>query len=655
MSFNYPQFLWALFALGIPIIIHLFNFRKTVRVFFSNTRFLQDIQQQTTRQRTLKKYLVLAARLLFVLFLVLAFAQPFLPAKEQLSQQQNVVVYLDNSYSMSAPVSDNLHALDAGRSFVQQIISVFPAETRYQLVTNDFAPFSNSLKTKAEIEELLSQIRFSSINRSAKEIQNRISERNANFFWISDFQKSTFGEVPAFDSTWQVRLVQLETQNQSNVFVDSVFLENPFVLAGEKNVLRVRMRNSGIKPVEGLISKLMVNGAQQATTQISIEANSTTDVKFDLMQNLAAPTRAQITFADFPISFDNDFYFAMNAREKLRVVEVRQGQNVFVEKVFGNRELFSFRAFSSSNVDYNQIATADLLILHNLTTFDPSLSAAIVSYKLNNGKILIIPSASPDASSYQMLLQLPVKALTTSTPVMLDLPDYRNPFFQTVFEERASAMAMPMGSRSLDWGQDRSAILNLKDGSPFLSQFSNVFVLACPLEKTYTDFFNHALFLPVMYRIAATGKTIDQRLYYSLRTPVISVDADSLTGEEPIKLVGDQELIPAQTNTGRGVLLELPRFRISPGFYQVMANKDTLDLVAFNLNREESLLDQFSATEMNGLSAGNSRVSVFRADSAEAFGSEIKERYLGTALWKYCLILALVFLLVEVLLLRFLK
>jgi hypothetical protein len=52
---------------------------------------------------------------------------------------------------------------------------------------------------------------------------------------------------------------------------------------------------------------------------------------------------------------------------------------------------------------------------------------------------------------------------------------------------------------------------------------------------------------------------------------------------------------------------------------------------------------------------GGKNISMFDSASGSSFSNEIKERYLGTALWKYALILALLFLLAEVLLIRFLK
>ena len=82
MQFVNPYFLFGLFALAIPIIVHLFNFRKYKLFYFSNTRFLQELQQKTNKQSRLRKLIILSLRLLAIAALVLAFARPYIPTKE---------------------------------------------------------------------------------------------------------------------------------------------------------------------------------------------------------------------------------------------------------------------------------------------------------------------------------------------------------------------------------------------------------------------------------------------------------------------------------------------------------------------------------------------------------------------------------------------
>ncbi len=188
MSLVYPSFLWALLALAIPIVIHLFNFRKTIRLYFSNTRFLKQVKEETTQKRRLKQFLVLASRLLFLFFLVIAFAQPFLPARDEMTHPQRIVIYVDNSFSMASPVAEKTRALDEAVRMAQSIVDLFPPSTQFQLLTNEFAPFSNSFKAKTEVADQLSQIKLSAITRSASEILSRVTDPQATFFGFLIFK-----------------------------------------------------------------------------------------------------------------------------------------------------------------------------------------------------------------------------------------------------------------------------------------------------------------------------------------------------------------------------------------------------------------------------------------------------------------------------------
>lgn len=657
MSFVYPSFLWALSVLSIPIIIHLFNFRRTTKIFFSNTRLLKQVKEETTQKRRLKQYLVLASRLLFLLFLVMAFAQPFLPATEQLSAGNSKVIYLDNTYSMTLPIEDKLRAFDAAVSFVREITEVFPQDMRYKLLTNDFAPFSNSYKTKAEIQDLLTQMRLSPVARTAGEIRNRLGDLHDETFWISDFQKSTWGTNEAvFDSSRQWHLIPVAAGGTSNVFVDSLYLDNPFMVRGEKNTIRVTLRNQGPRRIEGLVVRLALNGLQAATASANLEPNSNSNIAFDVSTGLQGLNSGVISFNDFPAAFDNEFFFTLNFSRTIRVMEIKPDRGpTYIEKVFGNPQLFQFRSFQSSNVDYSQVSGSDLLVLNGVNSLDAALGATLASYRNTGGTILLIPGTQPNVNSYSSMLGLPpIRLLPGETREELDRPDYGHPLFENIFEERTTQMAMPAASRKLDWGQDRTAVLRFRDGSPYLSQFGKLFVLASPLVKEATDFYNHALFVPVMYRIAATGVRNESRLYYFLADNIVTILADSLYGEEPVRLAGDQEIIPPQRKDIDKVVMEMPKFTMNAGFYQVLFRRDTLDRIAFNLSREESFLECFSPEELQQR-FGSRHVSVFLSKSPSSFADDIKDRYLGTPLWKHALVLALLFLLAEVLLIRFLK
>jgi hypothetical protein len=80
MNFKHPEFLYFLFLLVIPILVHLFQLRRFKKEYFTNVQFLKELSIQTRKSSTIKKWLLLLTRLLLLIFLILAFAQPFFSA-----------------------------------------------------------------------------------------------------------------------------------------------------------------------------------------------------------------------------------------------------------------------------------------------------------------------------------------------------------------------------------------------------------------------------------------------------------------------------------------------------------------------------------------------------------------------------------------------
>ncbi|HMX40777.1 MAG TPA: BatA domain-containing protein [Saprospiraceae bacterium] len=66
MSFVFPAFLAALAVLAIPIIIHLFYFRRFKKVYFTNVRFLKEVKEETSNRQKLRNLLVLLMRCLAI-------------------------------------------------------------------------------------------------------------------------------------------------------------------------------------------------------------------------------------------------------------------------------------------------------------------------------------------------------------------------------------------------------------------------------------------------------------------------------------------------------------------------------------------------------------------------------------------------------------
>ena len=174
MNFIYPSFLWALAALAIPIIIHLFHFRRFKKIYFSNVKFLQEIKEETASRSNLKHLLVLLARLLALAFLVLAFAQPFIAKNEQtiVKGKRAISIFIDNSFSMNAR-NQEVSLLEMAKAKAREVAKAYSPEDRYQMITQDLEGRHQRLVSRDEVLAYIDEVKESNQSHNLTEIQQR--------------------------------------------------------------------------------------------------------------------------------------------------------------------------------------------------------------------------------------------------------------------------------------------------------------------------------------------------------------------------------------------------------------------------------------------------------------------------------------------------
>jgi hypothetical protein len=660
MNFLNPAWLWGLLALAIPVIVHLFNFRKTRRVYFSNTRFIKKVRESSRSRRKLKHYLVLMSRLLFIFWLVMAFAQPFIPASQGALQKERVYFYLDNSYSMSRISGEQMTAFEEGIEYISHLISLYPTGTDFFLLTNDFAPFSHAPHSAKEFSELLTEVKYSGVIRNADEVIDRwesqqVMNGGGDYYFISDFQKSTVmpANVDERDSTFELRLLPIKSEQDANVYIDTVYLDNPFLIGKERLTLHVKLKNDADIESNELSVTIHLDNVQVASTTTDIPADGNKTLDFDLMIDPSAGKLGRVSIEEYPVTFDNDLYFVLSLGERINIVEVKPSDDrTPVSRVFGNKNLFNFNGYNYRNLDYNILENADLLVMNGLKEINTSLSGAIVSYLQKGGHVMLIPDDDPVIASYRNIFGRISLSDTARSKVLA--PDFNHPFFEQVFEEKDPAVNMPEASSVITWS-GAGSILRLSNGKPFLSVVDeNVFLLSSPLEDKFTDMHRHALFVPVMYKIAALSTSQGQSLYHYLDERLLTFAVDSVPASQMFKLVKEQEeIIPAQRVLNQRLLLQLPAYIVNTGYYRLMNEGRTFETIAFNINKEESKLKTLSDQEIESLRGFYPGMSIYNVDNVDDFRKKLEEQYIGWPLWKYCLILAILFLLAEILIIRF--
>lgn len=680
MAFENPLALWGLLGLSLPIIIHLVSLQKAKKIYFSSTQLLQQLTVESSSKRKIKEWLILASRVLALLFLVLAFSMPFLKSDSQWNSEQEGLafqVYLDNSYSMERnPGQGTL--FDQALMGVQSLAKTNSASTRYQYLDNDFLS-SDMLSISSELlSKRVTQQQFSFRSRSLNSVVGRFADadqlgnKNKHCFIFSDFQKSTLGQLDIlWDSTTQYYLIPVQHVNQSNVFVDSVWFDKPVVKKGDRLRIFYKAFNTGTEEVKEQLVKLQMNGKQASVSYVDIPAMSSKEGYFEYVVTEGGDLKGKITLDDGDLSFDNSFYFTLTANHAVRVASITDDQNAAQALVFKNSDDFIVESYSSQTLNYAQLDEADFIMIEGLSKQSTALMKRVSTW-LNAGKsVLFIPSIQDKVLPSELadVLMVPVLPLKTDSSKfvessLLEFPDLNNPFFADIFEDKKSTMSMPFAKVNMAIPPGYTSLLNTVTGQAVFSRSSKgstfkgvAYWFHFPLDERYTNLPQHSFFVPLLLKMALLSKENNEGKYFRQGVGLIqvSVNENIESGLVEIKNDKNEVVIPSQRFNGSLFSFDLPEQIKSPGFYELVYKGKPLRIFALNAGREESLTACYSPLELTEFMKSHPRVKVLENVSEIALEDQLKELTKGVPLWKYCLILSLVFFLIEIILIRWFK
>ncbi len=685
MQFIYPEFLFALSVLAIPIIIHLFNFRRFKKIYFTNVRFLKEIKQDTQSKSKLKHLLVLLSRLLALTFLVLAFAQPFIPAKTNKVQTgtKRVSIYVDNSFSMDA-LGKNGSLLETAKKKAREIANAYKPSDEFQLLTSSFEGRHQRLVNRDEFIRILDEIKPTSSVHSISEILQRQqdalfsegkSKTSKTAYIISDFQQSTFNlESAKIDSALQVSLVPVAASALNNLFIDTCFLATPFVQLNTPNELVVKIRNTGGTEVENIPLKLMINNSQKAIASISVNSNSSIETKLSFTISAGGWQRAQLNITDYPITFDDNFFFNFNVRNNLQVLCINGDQpSPALNAIFGNDPYFSLKNSNHNQVDYSAFSSMQLIILNEVNDYSSGLIQELKKFVTKGGSVFVIPSTNANISNYNNLFsELEINSFGTKVQQQekVDKIEVRHPLFTGVFEKGKSLpenMDLPLVNSYYSVLRNSKTIsetvMKLSGGNTYLSSNQSgrgvVYVLASSLQPEDGNFSRHALFVPVLLRAALRGSSEINKPLIIGEDHDFGISDTLISADNVFHLINTKEkfdIIPESKIYNNATILSVHDQIKNAENYDLNAGNALVAVETFNFNRKESDLSVYSPSELTEISSkyGNSKINVIETEGKDLSHS-IAQLNEGKRLWKYCIILVLVFLAIEILLIRFFR
>jgi hypothetical protein len=672
MNFLYPGFLFALLAVVIPVLIHLFNFRKFKRVYFSNVQFLKEAKEEGTAREKLKNLLLLFARIFAIIFLVLAFAQPILSsgtaAKKDLNN--NVVsIYVDNSFSMEA-VNKEGSLLDEAKRRAIEIVKGYDLNARFRLLTNDFEGRHQRLVNREEFINLLEEVKVSSANRSLQQVINRASgsstaNTNRTDYLISDFQTSFVGSVPLnLAPDVNPNLVKISANKLPNVAVDSVWFLSPLHKPNDAEKLIVHLKNYSDQEVKGVSVNLSINQQQRSVSRLNLPANGFKNDTLNFSGLKSGWQKGTVSLKDYPVTFDDQLNFTFKVDPEMNVLSIYGGTNEkYVKSLFSADVYFKLTEMQESNINYSNFNDYKLIVLNELKEPSSGLAASIKTFLKNGGSVVIFPDLNGSQQEYSRFLNaisLPSIKESKKETLFVNKIDLKNELFKDVFEQIPKTLDLPKVEYYFVYKQhiksDRINILQVPPGQLFFAQYrvdnGKVYLSATSLDAKDSNLPLHPIFVPLMYRIAFAS-TGTKRLFYTLRKDdLLEGQKITLGTNQSLKLTAKNfEVIPELRQVPGNTLLYVADQVRTAGFYNLNKTDSLMAVYAFNENRKESNMTYATEKSLNNLFPKNRAVVIDIQKDKISSGIGLKNN--SSELWKLCIVLCAVFLGVEILLIKF--
>jgi len=527
------------------------------------------------------------------------------------------------------------------------------------------------------VEPVHLQQDLAAVFQREKMLRNQESEKldKSTLYLLSDFQKNTsFSAKIEPDSTLKVRLLPLQNNPVNNLSVDSVYFHDPVQLPNRESTISVVISNNGEEKQNSIPLKLFVDKEQKAVLSIDVDAGQQEVFEISFSNDLPGKKTARLEIEDYPIVYDDHLYFTFDVREEFNVAIISKAQaNPYLQKLYEEDSLVNLSTFTQNSVEYGKLGQQDLLVVDELRSLSSGLQNELQNYVENGGHLLFIPDTENRSNTWLQSMSCPTYSELKKTTTRLGEIDKEKAFFNQVFE---SQWASESKNQKIDLpeikayfsfksvGNSISLLQTRSEQAILLSTrvgAGNVYQLAFPLSKEFSELPEHALFVAVFYQMILQSED-QNRLYETIGSDkpirLSSADLDAMRGgDQVLKLKMGEEIWIPQMRINRASEMILSQLDWpSDGMAELLEKDQVIDHFAVNYDRKESDFRVWSKEELSNLIAENNWPGFQIIESSpEKISAQLIELNEAKRLWKWFLILGIFFIFVETMILRYWK
>ena len=648
MQFKHPEILYFLFALLIPVFIHLFQLQRFTKEPFTNVAFLKTLEIQSRRSSRIKKWLTLLMRLLALAALIIAFAQPYIATTDTAKPWETIVI-LDNSISMQAENEQG----ELLKSSVRDLLENMPEKGSFSLFTQDETFENLDRETFREIIKKIDYIGYDiPVFQLMLRVQNYVEtdpSKQYSILWLTDLQKTQEQKMIELPDDLELTLIPLKAKISDNYSIESVKVVNQNKRSLE---LLIKIKNSGVNSENYSVSAYH-DDILLGKTLVESSENLTTEVLLKLSENYKKIT-LQLDKID-RYDFDNLYYMSFQNNDKIKVLEVSDTPTFF-SRIMDDEEI-EYSRVSSYQFPYDRINDYAFIVLNEIQDLPASLVQSVLTYIEDGGSLTFIPSENNTIEQVNYLFKSmnlgSINALKKDSLLVTKI-HYNHALFNSVFEHKVENFQYPIVRSYFDISSiNASPVLSFQDDRPFLVEKSigkgHFYSFVSALNAENSNFTNAPLVVPVFYKMAINADISSNLSVYLGETQTVTIK-HSIDQEKILRLVkNDFSVIPLQTVKPDEITLVLDETIKNSGFYQVNYDGQTLENIAFNTKKTESNMSFWSIDDMQQ-KYPNLKVEqhIKKATNDWSKDRTVHEYF------KILLLLALVFFTLEMLILKYL-
>ncbi|MDV6168162.1 BatA domain-containing protein [Flavobacterium sp. DG1-102-2] len=643
MQFKHPEILYFLFLLAIPILVHLFQLRRFQKEYFTNVRFLKELSMQTRKSSKIKKWLLLATRLLLLAFLIVAFAQPYFKAKDDDNKGNEMVILLDNSFSMQTKGSKG----ELLKRAVQDILENTPENQQFSLITNTNVWWDTDVKS---IQKDLQNIKYSDVPFRPDFLLTKAQAKNPNsgkdIVVITDAINLDSKDLSKFDGKSPTYFIVPEAENTANVSIDSVYISQVM-----DNFYEIKVDMEAFGDVENDVPISLYNGKSlTAKTLVKFDGSTKKSSTFTIPKK---DFHGYVSINDNSLMYDNNHYFSISKPQKSNVTAIGDtSKNGFLARIYTDDD-FNFTASELRSLDYNSLDKQDAIILNEVKDIPQALITTLKTFYAKGGNVIIIPAQDSSLQNLNSLMAAfgggQFKSQNSNERQITKIA-FNHPLYATVFEKKTDNFQYPKATTGFTLGGSALPVLSYDDQTPFLASVSNklgnVYVFTAAITKTNSNFQNSPLIVPTFYNMAQnSGKTGISAITIGENQNLL---LDALLSKDEVLTVKNEtsDFIPMQQLLNNKVKLSFGDYPEEAGNFAVYKNNQNLRSISFNHARTESDLSLQNKAVTDKFTAATSVATVY---------NDIKSERTASELWKWFIIGTLIFLLTELLIQKFVK